>query len=282
MSKIHAVLLVPEEGDPHGLLEGRPYGARPLIAHQWYPPAEKTRLDWGPSRYDTAPWRVRPPRRTASLDFSVRVQNCLSNVHIYWLDQLLPMTDKELIRIKNLGKRSLNDLKEVLADRGLSTGMRLRRALVLAWGRERDTKGCDALAEVMSRGKVRRFSGSSIEIDIRDLLAYTDGRPFTGRDYGTLLLLDAEGQEVDPPPPRTAIDKAPLLHLRREGTDMAACGKKVEDFSRLRNIDKRITCSECLESKAYAEYRSEWRAWKEIARTQAHQDELRNSFTYVS
>tara|TARA_R110000765_G_scaffold204178_1_gene309204 strand:- start:3905 stop:4732 length:828 start_codon:yes stop_codon:yes gene_type:complete len=273
MSKVHTVLLAPEDGDPHGLLEGRPYGARPPIAHRWH-------KETGIKPFVT-PWRFQWPQPTASLGLGTRALNSLGNVHINWLDQLLPKTDEELLRLKNMGRHSLRNLKEVLEDQGLSTGMRLERALVLAWDGERDTEGCTALAEVMARGKARHWL-PSITIGIRDLLAYTDGRPFTGRDYGTLVLLDAEGHDAEPPPPKPpVVPKSALRHLQLEGTeDMAACGKKVEDRGSLRHIEGYVSCPKCLESEVYEQYRAEWRAWKKYNRLRDHQDELRKTFTY--
>lgn len=57
------------------------------------------------------------------LDLSVRSANCLKNANIYSLRDLVRKTDKEMLETKNFGKKSLEELQEVLGKLGLSFGM---------------------------------------------------------------------------------------------------------------------------------------------------------------
>lgn len=53
--------------------------------------------------------------------FSTRTRHCLENEGITSINDLLNMTDIDLLKIKNFGRKSLNEIKKVLAERGLST-----------------------------------------------------------------------------------------------------------------------------------------------------------------
>ncbi|MET4719482.1 DNA-directed RNA polymerase alpha subunit [Bradyrhizobium japonicum] len=61
------------------------------------------------------------------LEFSVRSANCLKNDGIVYLAQLVQRSELEMIRTPNFGRRSLNEIKEVLAQLGLHLGMDLSR-----------------------------------------------------------------------------------------------------------------------------------------------------------
>jgi DNA-directed RNA polymerase subunit alpha len=62
-------------------------------------------------------------RSVDELDLSVRSYNCLKNANIRTLGELVAKTEAELLKTKNFGRRSLNEIKEVLAESGLSLGM---------------------------------------------------------------------------------------------------------------------------------------------------------------
>lgn len=65
-------------------------------------------------------------RSIDELDLSVRSANCLKAQNIYRVGDLIQFTDTELLRTPNLGRRSLNEIKEVLAALGLTLGTRLQ------------------------------------------------------------------------------------------------------------------------------------------------------------
>ena len=59
------------------------------------------------------------------LELSVRSYNCLKNANIRTLRELVQKTEPEMLRTKNFGRKSLNEIKEILLTMGLSLGMRL-------------------------------------------------------------------------------------------------------------------------------------------------------------
>lgn len=59
------------------------------------------------------------------LELTVRSANCLKAENIYYVGDLIQCTEVELLKTPNLGKKSLTEIKEVLAQRGLSLGMKL-------------------------------------------------------------------------------------------------------------------------------------------------------------
>jgi DNA-directed RNA polymerase subunit alpha len=64
-------------------------------------------------------------KRVDELELSVRSQNCLQNAGIEYIYQLVEKTEAEMLKTKNFGRKSLNEIKEVLQDLGLSLGMKL-------------------------------------------------------------------------------------------------------------------------------------------------------------
>lgn len=64
-------------------------------------------------------------KRVDELDLSVRSANCLQNAGIEFIWQLVEKTEAEMLKTKNFGRKSLNEIKEILADLGLSLGMKL-------------------------------------------------------------------------------------------------------------------------------------------------------------
>jgi DNA-directed RNA polymerase subunit alpha len=84
-------------------------------------------------------------RPVDEIELSVRSANCLQNADIRYVGELVQRTEQEMLKTKNFGRKSLNEIKEVLHEMGLGLGMRLenfppredldrRRA-----GRDRDT-----------------------------------------------------------------------------------------------------------------------------------------------
>jgi DNA-directed RNA polymerase subunit alpha len=64
-------------------------------------------------------------RSVEELELSVRSANCLKNADINKIYQLVSKTESEMLKTKNFGRKSLNEIKEVLAEMGLSLGMKL-------------------------------------------------------------------------------------------------------------------------------------------------------------
>lgn len=64
-------------------------------------------------------------RSVEELELSVRSANCLKNAEINKIYQLVQKTESEMLKTKNFGRKSLNEIKEVLSEMGLSLGMKL-------------------------------------------------------------------------------------------------------------------------------------------------------------
>ena len=59
------------------------------------------------------------------LEFSVRSQNCLQNADIKYIGELVQKSEQEMLKTKNFGHKSLNEIKEILREMGLELGMRV-------------------------------------------------------------------------------------------------------------------------------------------------------------
>jgi len=59
------------------------------------------------------------------LELSVRSYNCLKNANIRTIRELVQKTEAEMLKTKNFGRKSLNEIKEILHSMGLNLGMRL-------------------------------------------------------------------------------------------------------------------------------------------------------------
>ena len=64
-------------------------------------------------------------RSVDELELSVRASNCLKTASIRTISDLVQRTEAELLKTKNFGKKSLNEIKTILGEMGLSLGMRL-------------------------------------------------------------------------------------------------------------------------------------------------------------
>jgi len=64
-------------------------------------------------------------RSIEELELSVRAYNCLKNAHIQTIGELVSKTEADLLKTKNFGHKSLNEIKEVLAEMQLSLGMKI-------------------------------------------------------------------------------------------------------------------------------------------------------------
>jgi DNA-directed RNA polymerase subunit alpha len=80
-----------------------------------------------PERVEAASPTIDPVllRPVDDLELTVRSANCLKAENIYYIGDLIQRTETELLKTPNLGRKSLNEIKEVLASRGLTLGMKL-------------------------------------------------------------------------------------------------------------------------------------------------------------
>jgi len=64
-------------------------------------------------------------RSVDDLELSVRSANCLKNANIRYIGELVVRTEAEMLKTKNFGRKSLNEIKEILTDMGLGLGMKI-------------------------------------------------------------------------------------------------------------------------------------------------------------
>ena len=64
-------------------------------------------------------------RKVDELELSVRSANCLKNDNIIYIGDLVQKTEQEMLRTPNFGRKSLNEIKEVLSHMGLHLGMEI-------------------------------------------------------------------------------------------------------------------------------------------------------------
>ncbi|MBX7078861.1 MAG: DNA-directed RNA polymerase subunit alpha [Nannocystaceae bacterium] len=64
-------------------------------------------------------------RSVDELELSVRSANCLQNANIHYIGDLVQKTEAEMLKTKNFGRKSLKEIKEILAQMGLSLGMKI-------------------------------------------------------------------------------------------------------------------------------------------------------------
>ncbi len=81
--------------------------------------------DQMPQELETPSFNENLYRSVEELELSVRSANCLKNAEIHQIWQLVTKTEGEMLRTKNFGRKSLNEIKEVLSEMGLSLGMKL-------------------------------------------------------------------------------------------------------------------------------------------------------------
>lgn len=74
-------------------------------------------------REDALPFNRNLLRKVEELELSVRSANCLKNDNIVYIGDLVQKTESEMLRTPNFGRKSLNEIKEVLSQMGLGLGM---------------------------------------------------------------------------------------------------------------------------------------------------------------
>jgi DNA-directed RNA polymerase subunit alpha len=90
-------------------------------------------------------------RSVEELELSVRSYNCLKNANIQTLDELVQKTDSEMLRTRNFGRKSLNEIKETLEDMGLHLGVKLE---------------ADDLKQIALSRKKKEVEVEAVDIDI--------------------------------------------------------------------------------------------------------------------
>jgi DNA-directed RNA polymerase subunit alpha len=77
------------------------------------------------SESDREVWWEKLNKSVDEMELSVRSYNCLKNANIRTIGELVQKTESEMLKTKNFGRKSLNEIKEILAGMGLSLGMKL-------------------------------------------------------------------------------------------------------------------------------------------------------------
>ena len=75
--------------------------------------------------HDREVWSEKLSKSVDEMELSVRSYNCLKNANIRTIGELVQKTEAEMLKTKNFGRKSLNEIKEILAGMGLSLGMKL-------------------------------------------------------------------------------------------------------------------------------------------------------------
>ena len=74
---------------------------------------------------DREAWTEKLNKSVDEMELSVRSYNCLKNANIRTIGELVQKTESEMLKTKNFGRKSLNEIKEILGEMGLSLGMKL-------------------------------------------------------------------------------------------------------------------------------------------------------------
>jgi DNA-directed RNA polymerase subunit alpha len=85
---------------------------------------EITRLEKTPAKQQS-PANAALLKPVSELELSVRSANCLQNANIKYIYELVSKTEGEMLRTKNFGRKSLNEIKEILTQMGLGLGMKV-------------------------------------------------------------------------------------------------------------------------------------------------------------
>jgi DNA-directed RNA polymerase subunit alpha len=86
---------------------------------------EEPRVAGEEERAQELPFNKNLLRKVDELELSVRSANCLKNDNIVYIGDLVQKTESEMLRTPNFGRKSLNEIKEVLAEMGLHLGMEI-------------------------------------------------------------------------------------------------------------------------------------------------------------
>jgi DNA-directed RNA polymerase subunit alpha len=84
---------------------------------------DEPRAEGAAERRPELPFNPHLLRKVDELELSVRSANCLKNDNIIYIGDLVQKTEAEMLRTPNFGRKSLNEIKEVLSSMGLALGM---------------------------------------------------------------------------------------------------------------------------------------------------------------
>ncbi len=104
-------------------------------------------------------------RSVEELELSVRSYNCLKNANIQNLRELVQKTESEMLKTKNFGRKSLNEIKDILHKMGLSLGMKF------------DEHGRNHLAAAPEPDRAAAFRGGRIGSVVHSAKAYAYETP---------------------------------------------------------------------------------------------------------
>jgi DNA-directed RNA polymerase subunit alpha len=102
-------------------------------------------------------------RSVEELELSVRSYNCLKNANIQTIGDLVQKTEAEMLRTKNFGRKSLNEIKEILSGLGLTFGMKFD-----AQGRLVSPAGTPAMLGALPEGSDLEDIDEEIDEDEED------------------------------------------------------------------------------------------------------------------
>ena len=85
---------------------------------------EEPELEQAPAEKPSAIYNENLDRSVEELELSVRSYNCLKNANITTIRELVQKSEQEMLKTKNFGRKSLNEIKEILSAMGLSLGMK--------------------------------------------------------------------------------------------------------------------------------------------------------------
>src|SRR5258708_17486013 len=86
---------------------------------------ESEESQYSPSGSEEEPINENLFRSVDELELSVRSANCLQNANIQLIGELVQRTEQDMLKTKNFGRKSLKEIKEILANMGLSLGMKI-------------------------------------------------------------------------------------------------------------------------------------------------------------
>lgn len=75
--------------------------------------------------HEETPFNENLNKRVEELELSVRSANCLQNADIKYIGELVQKSEAEMLKTKNFGRKSLNEIKEILSEMGLGLGMKI-------------------------------------------------------------------------------------------------------------------------------------------------------------
>jgi len=100
-------------------------------------------------------------RSVEELELSVRSANCLQNANIKYIYELVQKTESEMLKTKNFGRKSLNEIKDILGEMGLSLGMKLEGFVPPS----QPPKASEAEADMSERKKADEFDEVTDELE---------------------------------------------------------------------------------------------------------------------